>query len=85
VGYTTWKEVGILADKDLIFNAHGLFEYNFHTCSVHLDVIKSFIRPNNAKLNCFKILKFTLRFTINAPTCFGLIKTSSESLQYVLC
>jgi len=69
---------------------------------VHLDVIRSFIRPTNAQLNCFnplnaelnptchlpallrahhilyvsrirvKTLKFTLRFTINAPRCFGL-------------
>jgi hypothetical protein len=31
--------------------------------------------------SCFKILKFTLRFTINAPTCFGLTKPSSESLH----
>jgi len=28
--------------------------------------IKSFICPTNAQLNCFKMLKFTLRFTINA-------------------
>jgi len=41
---------------------------------VHLDVIKSFISPTNTQLNCFKILKFTLRFTINAATCFGLTK-----------
>jgi hypothetical protein len=31
------------------------------------------------------MLKFTLRFTINAPTCFGLRKPSSGSLQCVLC
>jgi hypothetical protein len=43
---------------------------------VHFDVIKSFISPTNAQLNCFKMLKFTLRFTINAPTCFGLTKPS---------
>jgi len=47
-------------------------------------VIKAFISPTNAQLNCFKILKFTVRFTINAPTCFGLTKPSSGSLQYVL-
>ena len=33
---------------------------------------KSFICPINVQLNCFKMLKFTLRFTINAHTCFGL-------------
>jgi hypothetical protein len=46
-------------------------------------VIQSFIRPTNAQLNYFKILKFT-RFTINAPTFFGLTKPSSGSLQSVL-
>jgi len=33
---------------------------------------------------CFKVLKFTLKFTINAPTCFDLTKPSSGSLQSVL-
>jgi hypothetical protein len=46
--------------------------------------IKSFIRQTIAQLNYFKILKFTLRFTINAPTCFGLTKQSSGNLQSVL-
>jgi len=34
---------------------------------VHLDVIKSFIRPTNAQLNGFKILKFTfiVNFNVN--------------------
>jgi len=36
---------------------------------VHSDVIQSFISPINAQLICFKILKFTLKYTINAPTC----------------
>jgi hypothetical protein len=74
----------------------------FNTCTLHLDVIRSFIRPTNAQLNIFnplnaelnpichlhtllkahhvlhvsrirvKTLKFTLKFKINAPTCFGL-------------
>jgi hypothetical protein len=42
---------------------------------------KSFIHPTNAQLNFFKMLKFTLRFIINAPTCFSLTKPSSGSLQ----
>jgi hypothetical protein len=48
---------------------------------VHFDVIQSFISPTNAQSFCFKILKFTLKYTINAPTCFGLTKPSSASLQ----
>ena len=54
-------------------------------CVTYTHLNKSFISPTNAQLNCFKILKFTLKFTINAPTCFGLIKPSSGSLQSVLC
>ena len=49
-----------------------------------IKVIHSFISPTNAQLICFKILKFTLKYTINAPTCFGLTKPSSGSLQFVL-
>jgi hypothetical protein len=51
---------------------------------MHSDVIQSFISLTNAQLICFKILKFTLKYTINAPTCFGLTKPSSGSLQSVL-
>jgi len=31
------------------------------------------------------MLKFTLKITINAPTCFGLTKPSSGRLRCVLC
>ena len=62
---------------------HYMFD-NFHSCTVHFDVINYFICPNNAQLNCFKFLKFTLRFAINASACFGLTKPSSGSLQSVL-
>ena len=51
--------------------------------SLFLFLIKSFICPTNAHLNCFKILKFTLKITINAPKCFCLTKQSSGSLRYV--
>jgi len=57
---------------------------NVHSCTVHSDLIQSFIGPTNAQLICFKILKFTLKYTINASTCFGLTKPSSGSLQSVL-
>jgi len=39
---------------------------------VHLDVIKSFIRPTNAQVNCFKILKFT--FIVNFNVNFNILK-----------
>ena len=62
---------------------HYCCGFFFYTCAVHFDAIKSFICPNNARLNCFKMLKFTLKITINAPTRFGLTKPSSGSLQCV--
>ena len=46
--------------------------------------IKSFICPTNAHINCFKMLKFTLKIAINARTCFGLTKPSSWSLRCVI-
>jgi hypothetical protein len=46
--------------------------------------IQAFISPTNAQLTCIKILKFALKYTINAPTSFGLTKPSSGSLQSVL-
>jgi hypothetical protein len=54
------------------------------TKETYREGIQSFIYPTNAHLNCFKMLKFTLKITINAPTCFGLTKPSSGSLQSVL-
>ena len=32
MGYTASKEAGILADKDLKFSEHGLFEYRLLLC-----------------------------------------------------
>jgi len=32
-----------------------------HSCTVHSDVIKSFITPTNAQTICFKILQFALK------------------------
>jgi len=37
---------------------------NFHSCTVHLDTIESFIYPTDAQLDCSKgMLKFALQFT----------------------
>jgi len=57
---------------------------NFHCCTVLSDVIQCFISSTNAQPIFFKILKFTLKYTINASTCFDLTKPSSGSLQSVL-
>jgi hypothetical protein len=51
---------------------------------VHAVMNQSFISPTNAQPICFKILKFILKFTTNAPMCCGLTKPSSGSLQSVL-
>ena len=38
---------------------------NFHSCTVHLDAIKSFIYPTDAQLDSSKRMsKFTLKFTL---------------------
>jgi len=50
---------------------------DFHSCTLHFGVIKFFICLTNAQLNCFKMLKFTLWFTINTPTYLDLTKPSS--------
>ena len=61
------------------------FSYFFFTVVPCILMLSSFfISPTNAQPICFKILKFILKYTINAPTCFGLTKPSSGSLQSVL-
>jgi hypothetical protein len=40
-----------------------LFFFFFYSFTVHLDIIESVIYPIYAPLECFKILKFTLKFT----------------------
>jgi hypothetical protein len=74
----------IFSSERLVDFVSEMFIDSFYSCTLQLDVIESFIRPTNAQLNCFKILKFTPKFTINASTCFGLTKSSSGSLQSVL-
>jgi hypothetical protein len=38
---------------------------NFHICTLYLNIIKSFIYPTDAQLNCSKrMLKFALKFTL---------------------
>jgi hypothetical protein len=54
------------------------FSFNFHSCTVHLDVIKSFIRPTNAQVNCFIILKFT--FIVNFNVNFNILKQFNRVL-----
>jgi hypothetical protein len=55
-------------------NTVTIYFFSPFGCTVHRDVIQSFISPTNVQLICFEILKFTLKYTINAPTCFGFNK-----------
>jgi hypothetical protein len=57
-----------------------LFLFYFHSCTVHLDTIDSFIYPTDAQPECPKMLKFTLKLYMRvAPTCFGFLQLSSGS------
>jgi hypothetical protein len=58
-------------------------DFFFHGCTVHSNVIQSFIKPPSVQPICFKILNFTLKYTINVPTCFGLTKPLSGT--YSMC
>jgi hypothetical protein len=51
-----------LPESYIISKKGNVLPYNFHSCTMHFDVLKSFICPTNTQLNCFKTLKFTLRF-----------------------
>ena len=53
---------------------------NFHSCTVHLDTIESFIYPTDAQLDCSKNVKIYMR---GAATCFGFPQPSSGS--YCMC
>jgi len=46
-----------------ICNCICIFPHYFHSCTMHLDTIKSFVYPTDAQLDCSKMLKFTLKFT----------------------
>jgi len=49
---------------------------NFHSRTVHLDIIKVFYLPTDAQENCFKRnIKIYIK---NVPTCFGVITTIRE-------
>ena len=50
----------------------GLIFRNFHSCTVSLDTIESFIYPTDAQLDCSKNVKISIKiFMRGAATCFG--------------
>jgi len=56
----------------------------FHSCTVHLDAIESFIYPTDAQLDCSKNVKIYIKICMRgAATCFGFSQPSSGS--YYMC
>jgi hypothetical protein len=51
----------------------------FHSCTVHILMLSNLLLVQPIR---FKILKFTLKRTINASTCFDLTKPSACSLCF---
>ena len=60
------------------------FRNFFHSCTVHLDTIESFIYPTDAQLDCSKNVKIYIKMYMRgAPTCFNFSQPSSGS--YYMC
>jgi hypothetical protein len=56
--------------------------FNFHTHTVHLDIIKVFYSPTDAQLDN---IKNSFKIYIKTPlTCFGAVTPSSGSALFVL-
>ena len=56
----------------------------FHSCTVHLDTIESFIYPTDAQIDCSKNVKIYVKIYMRgAATCFGFSQPSSGS--YYMC
>jgi hypothetical protein len=56
----------------------------FHSCTMHLDTIESFIYPTDAQLDLSKNVKIYIKIYMKgAPTCFGSSQPSSGS--YYVC
>jgi len=55
---------------------------NFHSRTMHLDIIKVFYSPTDTKVNCFKnSIKIYIK---TSPTCFGAVTPSSGNALFVL-
>jgi hypothetical protein len=51
---------------------------DFHSCTVHIDIIRVFHLPADAQENCFK--KNITVYIKTAPTCFGSITIIRERI-----
>ena len=61
-----------------------LLIFFFHSCTVHLDAIESFIYPTDAQLDCSESVKIYIKIYMRgAPTCFCFSRPSSGS--YCMC
>jgi hypothetical protein len=64
----------------------GIWRYKnyFHSCTVKLDTIESFIYPTDAQLDCSKNAKIYIKLYMGGVlTCFGFSQPSSGS--YCMC
>ena len=57
---------------------------NFHSCTVHLDTVESFIYPTDTQPDCSKNVKIYIKIYMRgAATCFDFSQPSSGS--YCMC
>jgi hypothetical protein len=61
-----------------------IYEINFHSCTVHIDTIESFVYPTDAQIDCSKTVKICIKIYMRgAATCFGFSQPLSGS--YCMC
>jgi len=71
---TSFPKSGAPLSPERNININKIYIYiNFHSCTMHLDIIKVFYLPTDAQQRCFKrILKFTLkqllRVSVQSPS-----------------
>jgi len=73
--HTTYKHTKKITN----FNAHCIF----HSCTMHLDIIKVFYLPTDAQENCFK--RNVKIYIKTALTCFGAITIIRERIIRACC
>ena len=56
--------------------------FNFHSFTVHLDTMESFIYPTDAQLDCSKMLKFTWGVLLHVSVNYNFSKAHSVALWW---
>ena len=73
-----WKVLGLFKNPRVPKQFQVSPGLNFHSRTVHLDIIKVFYLPTDAQENCFK--KNIKIYIKTAPTCFGAITIIRERI-----